>query len=199
MRIIYLLNKRIINYLYSYYWQLESKLKCYCLRLLGVKVGKNVLFKGKARIQLKNGSCIEIGDNCRFNSSIRSNPIGINHICMLTTMRENSKLIIGSGCGFSGVSITAFDNITIGEGVRVGANCVIMDGDFHLDDPRTSSPAPITIKDNVWLGYGVVVMKGVTIGENSVIGVNSIVTKDVPANVIAAGNPCKVIRSIEKV
>jgi acetyltransferase-like isoleucine patch superfamily enzyme len=180
-------------------WFFISALEITFLKLKGVVVGKDVVFKGRSLFQLVENSSIIIGDGCRFNSLLCTNPIGINHRCMISTMRKGANIIIGKNCGFSGVSITAFDNVTIGESVRVGANSVIMDGDFHLDDPRTSPPAPIIIKDNVWLGYGVVVMKGVTIGENSVIGVNSIVTKDIPANVIAAGNPCKVIRSIEKV
>ena len=99
--------------------------------------------------------------------------------------------------GVSSSSITAFTSITIGDNVRIGANCVIMDGDFHLDDPRVSEPKPIVINNNVWLGYGVVVMKGVTIGENTVIGVNSVVTRDIPANVVAAGSPCKVIKALD--
>lgn len=57
---------------------------------------------------------------------------------------------------------------------------------------------PITIGDNVWLGGNVVVTPGVTIGENSVIGAGSVVVKDIPANVVAAGNPCKVVREIRK-
>ena len=191
--------RRILKKINLLRWFFISALEIMFLKLKGVVVGKDVVFKGRSLFQLVENSSITIGDRCRFNSLLCTNPVGINHRCMISTMRKGANINIGNNCGFSGVSITAFDNITIGEGVRVGANCVIMDGDFHLDDPRTSSPAPITIKDNVWLGYGVVVMKGVTIGENSVIGVNSIVTKDVPANVIAAGNPCKVIRSIEKV
>jgi acetyltransferase-like isoleucine patch superfamily enzyme len=55
---------------------------------------------------------------------------------------------------------------------------------------------PITIGDNVWIGGNVVINPGVTIGNNSVIGTGSIVTKDIPANVIAVGNPCKVLRAI---
>lgn len=57
---------------------------------------------------------------------------------------------------------------------------------------------PITIGDNVWLGGNVVVTPGVTIGENSVIGAGSVVVKDIPANVVAAGNPCKVVREIRE-
>ena len=55
---------------------------------------------------------------------------------------------------------------------------------------------PITIGDNVWIGGNVVVLPGVTIGNNSVIGAGSVVTKDIPAGVIAYGNPCKVIRDV---
>lgn len=69
--------------------------------------------------------------------------------------------------------------------------------DFHWDDPRVGEPKPVTIKDNVWLGYGVIVMKGVTIGENSIIGMNSVVTRDIPANSIAVGSPAKVIKTLE--
>jgi acetyltransferase-like isoleucine patch superfamily enzyme len=55
----------------------------------------------------------------------------------------------------------------------------------------------VVIGDNVWLGVNSVVLKGVTIGKNSVIGANSVVTRDIPPNVIAAGNPCKVIKQIQ--
>jgi acetyltransferase-like isoleucine patch superfamily enzyme len=65
-----------------------------------------------------------------------------------------------------------------------------------LDDPRSGQAKEIIIHDNVWLGAGAIVLKGVEIGENTVIGAASVVTKNIPANVIAAGNPCKVIRSI---
>jgi acetyltransferase-like isoleucine patch superfamily enzyme len=65
-----------------------------------------------------------------------------------------------------------------------------------LDDPRSGYPKEIVINDNVWLGAGTTVLKGVEIGENSVIGAGSVVTKNIPANVIAAGNPCRVIRAI---
>jgi acetyltransferase-like isoleucine patch superfamily enzyme len=115
---------------------------------------------------------------------------------MISTLQKGAFLEIGSDSGFSGVSIGCFKKIIIGKNVKVGANVLITDGDWHLDDARVSDPKPILIGDNVWLGYGVVVMKGVTIGDNSVIGINSVVIKDIPSNVVAAGNPCKVIKAI---
>jgi acetyltransferase-like isoleucine patch superfamily enzyme len=159
-------------------------------------LGKDVKFYGLPYFTRVENSTIEIGNDCQFRSKETSNLIGIRNRCIISTMHENSKIIIGNNCGFSGVVIAAFMNITIGNNVRCGANTLINDSDWHPDDKRSTPSKPIIIKDNVWLGYNVVVMKGVVIGENSVIGANSIVTKDIPANVIAAGNPCRVIREL---
>jgi acetyltransferase-like isoleucine patch superfamily enzyme len=111
-------------------------------------------------------------------------------------LSAEASLIIGKSCGFSGVSIGCFDKIIIGNNVRVGANVLITDSDWHLDDPRIGEASPIIIGDNVWLGYGVTVLKGVNIGVNTIIGAHSVVVSNIPDNVIAAGNPCKIIKSI---
>ncbi|EPF9308309.1 sugar O-acetyltransferase [Vibrio vulnificus] len=76
-------------------------------------------------------------------------------------------------------------NITLGKNFYANFNCVVLD------------VAPVVIGNNVWLGGGVIVCPGVTIGDNSVIGAGSVVTKNVPANVVAAGNPCRVIRALD--
>jgi len=99
---------------------------------------------------------------------------------------------------FSGTVIGAFRSIRLGGGIRCGANTLITDSDWHPGDPRSGDPRPIVIEDNVWLGAGSTVMKGVTIGRNSVIGAGSVVTKDIPADVIAAGNPCRIIRKLHE-
>lgn len=145
---------------------------------------------------INNLGKISIGPSCMFISSKTGNAVGLNHCCMLTTQSKSSCIQIGSHCGFSGASIWCFKSIKIGDYVKIGANCLIMDGDAHQDDPRAGSNKEIVIEDNVWLGANVVVMKGVRIGRNSLIGINSVVTKDIPSNVIAAGNPCRVIREL---
>lgn len=165
------------------------------LALVGVKT-KGIVFTGGCLfVNRSRQAVIHIGRQCRFMSKWWGNNIGLNHPCMLSA-EKGAKLTIGDHCSFSGVSIWCFNSITLGNHVRVGANCLIMDGDAHQDDPRSGKNKPIIIEDNVWLGGSVTVLKGVTIGRNSLIGYGSIVTKDIPANVIAAGNPCKVIREL---
>ena len=162
----------------------------------GIKLGKNIKFDGKCFFNRFPGTEIIIGSNCKFLSRKNSNLIGINRPCSIATLQSDyvAKLQIGNNCGFSGTVIGAFKSIRIGNNVKCGANTLITDSDWHLDDFRSGECLDINIEDNVWLGINVVVLKGVTIGENSLIGANSVVTKNIPKNVIAAGNPCKVIK-----
>jgi len=196
--------KEFINILAKYcnaaihilYYGILATIETLCLRSTGVEVGKKVKFRGWVHCFRSPKSNMVIGDGCTFNHRAYNNHIGMNHRCNLTTMNGKAELILGHHVSMSSSTVTAFKSVRIGDHVRIGANCVIMDGDFHLDDPRVGEPQPVIIENNVWLGYGVIVKKGVTIGENSVIGTNSIVTHDIPANVIAAGMPAKVIKEL---
>lgn len=109
---------------------------------------------------------------------------------------------IGDGT-YANMNLTLIDDwkITIGKDVLIGPNVTLCTTGHpvhpgHRADGMYSFP--ITVEDNVWIGANVVVLPGVTIGENSVIGAGSIVTKDIPANVIAFGSPCKVYREINE-
>ncbi|PIP78539.1 MAG: transferase [Ignavibacteria bacterium CG22_combo_CG10-13_8_21_14_all_37_15] len=164
------------------------------LLLFGITGAKHSNFYGQTYIYKANNSFIKLGNRLTFRSYPNSNLIGINRNCSLSTLRFNSQIVIGDYCGLSGTVIGAFTKIELGKGVMCGANTLITDSDWHIDDPRSGVCKPITIEDNVWLGEGVKVLKGVTIGKNSVIGAGSIVTKSIPANVIAAGNPCRIIK-----
>lgn len=165
----------------------------------GVQLGAGQRFFGKCFFRRYPGTSIVIGRKCSFRSRSNSNLIGINRPCMISTVHSqfSASIQIGDRCGFSGTVIGAFKSIRIGNNVRCGANTLITDSDWHLDDPRSGVPREVVIGDNVWLGVNSVVLKGVTIGENTVIGANSVVTRSIPANVIAAGNPCKVIKNLE--
>lgn len=90
--------------------------------------------------------------------------------------------------------------VTIGDQVRIATNVQLLTAEHPLDPVERRRgielSRPITIGDGVWLGGGVIVCPGVSIGENAVIGAGSVVTQDIPAGVLAVGNPCRVVRSL---
>lgn len=155
-------------------------------------------FYGIPHFRVSEGGSIKVGKYCSFWSLPTINLMGINHPCILAATpayKGNIAVLqIGDHCGFSGVSIWCSKEIIIGDNVRVGANTVIMDGDAHYDDPRTSIPKSIKIEDNVFIGANCVIKKGVVIGKNAMIGMNSVVTHNIPANSVAVGIPAKVIK-----
>ncbi len=111
-------------------------------------------------------------------------------------VKIGSNVILGNGC-----SLQAQSKITVEDNVMIGTNCFLIDTDGHDLNPEkrmtgVAKTGPILIERNVFIYYNSVVMKGVTIGENSVIGSCSVVTRDIPPNVFAAGNPARVIRNL---
>jgi acetyltransferase-like isoleucine patch superfamily enzyme len=163
----------------------------------GVNLGPGCRFHGRPYFRRYPGSRVTFGGNCTFLSSPNANLIGVNRPCLVSTMAPEAEIRVGKDCGFSGTVIAAFQQIILGQNVICGANTLITDSNWHPEDSRSGYPAPVIIEDNVWLGVNATVLKGVRIGENSVIGASSVVTRDIPANVIAAGNPCKSIRLLE--
>lgn len=102
----------------------------------------------------------------------------------------------------TGVKILDLATVTIGEYVQIGPDTVISTAGHPLDLAERVRPVatanPIVIGDNVWIGAKAVILDGVTIGDRSVIGAGSVVTKDIPADVVAVGNPCRVIKTIKQ-
>ena len=99
-----------------------------------------------------------------------------------------------------GVRISSSECITIGKAVMLASYAHISDSDWHDTYDRTQELGkhePVRLEDNVWIGDGAVVCKGVTIGRNSIIGARSVVTRDIPDNVIAAGNPAQIVRRLD--
>ena len=117
------------------------------------------------------------------------------------------SLTFGDGCSFGdGGHITCINRVSIGNGVRMGRKVFITDNshgstDFsQLDLPANQRPmyskGPVVIGDNVWIGEMTCIMPGVTIGRGSIVGANSVVTKDVPEYCVVAGNPAKLIKDM---
>jgi acetyltransferase-like isoleucine patch superfamily enzyme len=165
----------------------------------GVEIGRNFTFRGNAHFFRFPYSKIIIGNNCRFNSGKKSLPeVVLYRPCSISTVKEGAKVIFGENVGATSVNIICSNEIRIGNNVLIGANTNIIDSDLHHSDPKLrkttkSTSRPVIIEDNVFIGFYTTILKGVTIGENSVIAANSLVITNIPANSIAAGNPCKVL------
>jgi acetyltransferase-like isoleucine patch superfamily enzyme len=172
--------------------------------LAGVQWGAGWRIYGLPIIQKHRSSTLTIGPGLSLRSTVRSNPLGAAHPVVLSTRRPEAVLQIGADFGMTGGSIVAETRITIGDRVIFGANCVITDTDFHPLDalkrqqtPLAGAVAPVVIEDDVFIGMHCLVLKGVTLGHGCVVGAGSVVTRDVPPGVIAAGNPARVLRELD--
>ncbi len=130
----------------------------------------------------------KIGEGCYIEPPLRANWAG-KHVFLGDSVYANFNLtLVDDG------------NIFIGDKVMIGPNVTIATANHPilpvLRERALQYNKDIHIGNNVWIGAGVIIVPGITIGDNSVIGAGSVVTKDVPENVVAAGNPCRVLREI---
>ena len=177
-------------------------------------LGKRAMIFNHIYLDIHPGSNVKIGDDFTFTSGECINPLCRNQRGCIVAERPNSIIEIGHHVGMSSPCLWAKERITIGNYVKIGGDCIFMDSDAHnLDwrirnsqimfspmeslDIHTCKCAPIVIEDHVLIGARSIILKGVTIGHGSVIGAGSVVVKDIPANCIAAGNPCVVIKMLE--
>jgi len=171
------------------------------LKANGAKLGSNVQIPGKVSWTIRGGK-ISIGDNFYFSSGYGVNPIAGN-LQGAVYVEPGASLSIGNDVGMSSTRMWIHDSVTIGNHVKIGACVLITDTDAHPLDymARRSSndgtkSAPIVIEDDVWVGAHTIILKGVSIGARSVIGAGSVVTRSIPADCVAAGNPCRVIKML---
>lgn len=161
------------------------------------------MYKSLARCRGQfGGGKISIGDNFYFSSGYGVNPIAGN-LQGAVYVEPGASLSIGNDVGMSSTRMWIHDSVTIGNHVKIGACVLITDTDAHPLDymARRSSndgtkSAPIVIEDDVWVGAHTIILKGVSIGARSVIGAGSVVTRSIPADCVAAGNPCRVIKML---
>ena len=160
-------------------------------------LGKGSVFIKPWHVELF-GSPIELGD---FATVIATSDKKIR-LSVWSDLQDSGRIKVGSYCLICpGVRISSASEIVIGDSCMIAAKTYITDSDWHDIYNRISigKTAPVTIKENVWIGDSAIICKGVTIGANSVIGAGSVVTRDVPANTIVAGNPARVFRNITEV
>lgn len=174
------------------------------LKYKKVNFGKNLRIYGLIHIY-GNKKSVFIGNDVIMRSGKLTNPLGGNN-SMDLAVSKNGKIIIGNNVGISNSCIRSYNQITIEDDVYIGGDCKIYDTDFHSikyedriekKDYNLKSE-PVYIKKGTFIGAHSIILKGVTIGEKSVIGAGSVVTKSVPDNEIWAGNPAKFIKKIEK-
>lgn len=175
--------------------------------LAGVEYGKKMDISTKFTLKKYQGAKFLIGDNFTFFSGDSINPISRN-IRGCIFVNTNAQLLIGNDVGISSACIWCDESITIGNHVRIGGDCLILDTDCHslnymsrqdvVNDKNDIKTKPVVIEDDVLIGARTIVLKGVRIGKRTVIGAGSVVTQNIPEDSMAAGNPCKVIRKINK-
>ena len=121
------------------------------------------------------------------NTDIRIPVNGVN----LGKVKVGDNVVI-----MNGSLMMASGGITIEDNTMLAANVQLISNNHDLDERAIITCLPIHIKKNCWIGAGATILRGITIGENSVVGAGSVVTKDVPDNVIVAGNPARIIKKI---
>ncbi|MCB1130455.1 MAG: acyltransferase [Verrucomicrobiae bacterium] len=166
----------------------------------GCEISRNCLIHGYVSVRKKGTSKIIIHPHVTLNAARWSNSLNSTNI--ITLCAENGAILeLKDGCGVSSSQIIATVGIEIGESTAIGAGCLICDSDMHeipLGSQNPVKSAPIRIGRNVFIGARSIILKGVTIGDGAVIGAGAVVTRDVPAGAIAAGNPARIIGGAEK-
>lgn len=159
----------------------------YRMRYPRLTLGADVRIRG--RLRLRRGVRVSIGDRCRINKLVRFAGPG--------------QVTVGPDSLLNGSWIGCWSSIQIGSRCLLG-NCELLDNDFHHLSPRrrhdpagAETRSPITVGDNVWIGTGALVLKGVHIGADSVVGAATVLRTDVPARCVVIGNPQQVVKRFD--
>lgn len=170
-----------------------------------VDYGEGIRINGYIKLILNKHATLKIGKQFKLNSGKNFNPIGRNQRSLFV-VNKNAELIIGNNVGMSSVAIVCSKKIVLGDNVRIGGNTVFYDTDFHSlnyneriinpENKENIKVKPIYIGNNVFIGGHSLILKGATIGHNSIIGAGSVVAGAIPSNEIWAGNPAKFIKRV---
>jgi len=181
----------------SFFWRWE-------LKLIGVSWASAPILFGRPFVGRFEGSIIEFGQSVCLDSSRRNNPLGGDKPCILRTLTPQARISLADHVGLSSGTLVAACSIEIGESTILGAGCLVIDNDFHSPGPGFTwlseyrhSAKPVKIGRGCFLGARSIVLKGVTLGDRAVVGAGSVVTRDIPANSIAAGNPARILRTVD--
>ena len=180
--------------------KLYYRIRATFLRLSGVTLGKGCTVSGSIFIRKADNSVIRLGDHCTLHSLRRFNPIMGSQLCLCTGC-PGAEISFGAYSGMSGGAIYCVKSITIGEKTIIGADCLIMDTDCHYPAPNgmwassfheADRGEPVHIGKSCFIGARSIILKGVTIGDHSVIAAGSVVNQDIPPYSLAGGNPIRI-------
>jgi acetyltransferase-like isoleucine patch superfamily enzyme len=158
----------------------------------------------KGVVWIDNKGVIKIGKKFRGNSGENYNPIGGDTKLRLIAL-ANARITIGDNCSISNSTIIARENVNIGNHVFIGGGCKIWDNDFHsLHSIERESvkdfgigTLPIQIGNHVFIGGSSIILKGVNIGDYSIVGAGSVVRRSIPSFEIWAGNPAVFVKKVK--
>ena len=169
-------------------------------RLAAALFNAQLSIRGKARLPLSvrlfGRIYFRAGGDVKFGNGVCL--VG-NVVPIEIVSHKGSHISIGDHTFINyGTSITAYQHVKIGRHCLLGHHVRILDKNEHGIKERSVAPpaAPVVIEDNVWIGSHSIILTGVCIGRNSAIGAGSVVTRDIPANCLAVGNPARVLRQI---
>ena len=163
-------------------------------------IGKNFKVWGSIRFLIDGNGKILIGDDFHAVSSRRRSYLTLFSPCHLTIVRSG-KIILGKHVGLNGNTIISKKKIEIKDETMIGPNTIIIDHDGHSISPinrwnSDDEPKEISIGKNCWIGMNCIILKGVNIGDNTVIAAGSVVIKSCDKDSLYAGNPAKKIKNI---
>jgi acetyltransferase-like isoleucine patch superfamily enzyme len=154
---------------------------------------------GRPLIRCVRGGSLEIQEGVKINTRVASNPVIGRQRTTLMVMAPGARMVIGAYVGMSGVCICAANCVEIGERTIIGADALVTDTDFHSPLPdggwsndAAGNSAPVRIGKGCFIGARAIILKGVTIGDGAVVAAGALVTRDVPAEHLAIGNPAMV-------
>lgn len=191
-----MINDRRPYYLKRFYFKFQDWYVEHFLRPQFSKLGEGYHFIRPWNVEIF-GAPVEVG---RFTHIVCSADKKIK-LVIWSEAKGCGHISIGDYCLVSpGVRITSAAKVTIANNCMIANGAYISDADWHgiYDRLQTvGDSAPVALQENVWIGDSAIICKGVTIGENSIVGAGSVVAKDIPPNSIAVGNPAKVVKTLD--